>query len=274
MFCNNSENLAGVCETQHHHLCNCLKFSAMASSSRNISVNDPDYSDNVREMLCESESDSDLVDDSDADPDFEVSDHDTDSEISPDEESDIVIDPLEDEDQNDIGNPSSGQKSTKYWYGRGKEKFKWSKQPPERSRTRTPAENIIPRMHLPGIIGPAKNLGNTCSEHQAWELIITNDMINEIVTCTNEKLRENRQKYKNLQKVELKDTDIIEMRALIGLLYYAGLFESNHGKGVNCVRKEKTEKHNLCVFHATGLTVWSAEQACVLCVTMTTKNTS
>lgn len=199
----------------------------MASFSRNIYTSDPDYSDIVRDMMEECDSDSDLVDDSDADPNFEVSDHNTDSEIDTDDEDIGSSDPLEQQIDNDSARSSNTQTSNNYWYGRGKNKFKWAKSAPARG-TRTPAHNIIPRIHLPGIIGPAKDLGNKCSELQSWECIMTYDMLNEVVLHTNEKLEEIRVKYKTPEKVELRNTDIVEMRAFIGLLFYSGLFKSNH----------------------------------------------
>lgn len=222
----------------------------MASSRRIVSRNDADYSDTVREFLGDDEEFSDL-DDSDADPHFVLSEHESESEIeesSSDEnnvevsitpqvtsntnQSSVSISTHNDQPSTSTAGSSTGEQlpttsRPSYWYGRGKEKFKWAKIPPQRG-SRTPAHNIIPRVHLPGIIGPAKAMGNECNEVKAWECIITDDIINEIVTHTNENLGETRVKYKAPDKIELRNTDVTEVRALIGMLFYSGIFKSNH----------------------------------------------
>jgi len=76
---------------------------------------------------------------------------------------------------------------TNYFYGRGRGKFKRSKIAPSRNVVRTAAHNIIGRMHLPGVKGPARLLGREC--------IFTDDMLTEIVIRTNEKLANARSKY-------------------------------------------------------------------------------
>ncbi|RZF44618.1 hypothetical protein LSTR_LSTR000570 [Laodelphax striatellus] len=97
-----------------------------------------------------SDSDSDLFDDSDNDPDFQLSDHHTDSEMSEVDNDDDAVLNDDVEQQEDIPNEPEEQTTTNYWYGRGRSKFKWSKKEPQRT-TRTPIENIIPRMHIPGV---------------------------------------------------------------------------------------------------------------------------
>jgi hypothetical protein len=212
----------------------------MASSRRFVSTTDDDYSDTIREWLEEDENISDL-DDSDADPNFVLSEHESESEIEESDSEDppnlqvrtihLQTVPISNEQPSTSTSTTDRQLpvSTRpsYWYGRGKEKFKWSKIPPHR-RSRTPAHNIIPCVHLPGNIGPAKAIGNKCTEVQAWEFIITDDIINEIVVHTNENLEETRVKYKTADKIELRNTDFTEVRALIGMLFYSGIFKSNH----------------------------------------------
>ena len=53
-------------------------------------------------------------------------------------------------------------------------------------------------------------------------------MLEEIVLQTNQKLISIQTNYANSDKQELKDTDIVELRAFIGLLLYSAAFKSNH----------------------------------------------
>lgn len=82
-------------------------------------------------------------------------------------------------------------------------------------------------MHLPGVRGPARLLGYECNELQVWECIFTDDMLTEIMIHTNEKLANIRTKYSK-DRTELNDVDMVELRALIGLLYYSAFFKSNN----------------------------------------------
>ncbi|KAH9629116.1 hypothetical protein HF086_008565 [Spodoptera exigua] len=58
---------------------------------------------------------------------------------------------------------------------RGKNRYKWSKTAPSRSRTRR--HNII--THLPGLVGPAREKTNM-SELESWQLLVTNEMLEVI----------------------------------------------------------------------------------------------
>ena len=60
-----------------------------------------------------------------------------------------------------------------------------------------------------------------------WECFITNEMLEEIVLQTNQILISIRANYANSDRQELKDTDIVELRAFIDLLLYS-IFKSNH----------------------------------------------
>lgn len=52
-------------------------------------------------------------------------------------------------------------------------------------------------------------------------------MIDTIVSCTNIKLAIYRRRFSNFAKHELKDTTAIEIRSLLGLLYYSSVFKNN-----------------------------------------------
>lgn len=45
---------------------------------------------------------------------------------------------------------------------------------------------------------------------------------------TNEKIKKTREKYLKKESSDLRDTDITEIKALFGLLYYTSVYKSNH----------------------------------------------
>jgi hypothetical protein len=74
---------------------------------------------------------------------------------------------------------------------------------------------------------------------EAFSLIITPEMLDESVTHTNSKIQSIRVKYKKFTRrigstakksrpCLVADTDIVERRAFIGLLYLQGTFKSGH----------------------------------------------
>lgn len=92
-------------------------------------------------------------------------------------------------------------------------------QPPQNSRTR--AHNIV--SHLPGVKRAAKNAK---SPMEAWNIFFTDDMLQSIVIFTNceiDRIKENYSRERNANS-----TNITEMKALIGLLFLAGLLKSSH----------------------------------------------
>lgn len=59
--------------------------------------------------------------------------------------------------------------------------------------------------------------------------MFTNDMIERIILHTNEKLEEARVTYASYEKrPDLKPTDSVEIKVLLGILYYTAIFKSNH----------------------------------------------
>lgn len=94
---------------------------------------------------------------------------------------------------------------------------------------REPVQNIRTRAH--NIIyetpGPKNEAINCIQIIDAWSLIFTNDNIQSIVNYTNIYIENNfRQKYSRLR--DCRDTDIIEVKALFGLLYYIGRLRGAH----------------------------------------------
>lgn len=91
--------------------------------------------------------------------------------------------------------------------------------PPLNVRTRS--HNII--LHLPGVKRCAKDAKSIVD---CWSLFFPDTVIEEIVNCTNIYLAKIRIKYQ--REKDVLDTNIIEIKALFGLLYLAGYLRSNH----------------------------------------------
>ncbi|KAG5876795.1 hypothetical protein JTB14_014125 [Gonioctena quinquepunctata] len=79
----------------------------------------------------------------------------------------------------------------KYYYG-GKRCFKWSKVPPS-ARVRHAAHNIV--VSQKGLRGRAIQMGNNPDHIDVWHLIFTDDMKNEILCWTNQKIRASRMNF-------------------------------------------------------------------------------
>ena len=98
----------------------------------------------------------------------------------------------------------------------------------EKSDGRQCAENIL---HTAP--GPKNGAHNASSPIECWELFMTSDMIESIVTCTNLEINRKLEKI-DLNKIEpankkhLRTTTSEEMRAFIGLLYARGLLSLSH----------------------------------------------
>ncbi|CAG5046287.1 unnamed protein product [Parnassius apollo] len=121
-------------------------------------LNALDSDENVNEDIFPDAS-SDL-----SDAESEISDHNTESE----EEAESIS---ENEDSSDSDAQS---RNSNAFYGRNR--YKWSKVPP--SRSRVPAHNII--IHLPGLRGPAQ-AKNEISPLEAWSSLFTEDIIDLIL---------------------------------------------------------------------------------------------
>lgn len=97
---------------------------------------------------------------------------------------------------------------------------KWEvEQPPQNVRTR--AHNIVTR--LPGPIGEARNCRTIM---EAWALMFPDILISKIVSYTNIYIGNLQRRYSRAR--DCKSTDIVEMKALFGLLYYIGRLRGAH----------------------------------------------
>lgn len=160
-----------------------------------MKVSDPKFAEWVQSILDEVESEFSCNDDSDLDPDYRSS-HDSDSELGEEEENENELENEEVlEATSDVEMHNVEHVGAQNYYG--KNRFKWRSVPPA-VNVRTRAHNLI--FHLPGVIGPAKGLGKSCSESSAWSCLVTDDILEEIVKRTNEKLRKIRQNFSDHNK--------------------------------------------------------------------------
>lgn len=213
---------------------------------RDLRVIDADFNERVLQLLNndeEVESD-DPVDDSDEDPDFVLpqdaseseSDSDLDNEPQIEDEEDIhyVVDNyLVDEEDDEF-----------FW---GKDDTIWRKKEENKQR-RTPQHNIV-RGPLPGPTVRARALGQTPDKLKVWSSYISNDILNKIVVHTNQKLllvRSNLADETN--KSQYRDIDILELRALIGLILLHSISRSSHENVKSIFAKGLTSRP---VFRAT-----------------------
>lgn len=79
---------------------------------------------------------------------------------------------------------------------------------------------------MPGLRNSYRNNSNI-TPLQAWSYFIDDEILFEILTWTNIEISKHREKYK-IYSSDLRDVDIIELRAFIGLLLYSAVFKSNH----------------------------------------------
>lgn len=102
----------------------------------------------------------------------------------------------------------------------GKNGTKWlAKMSSKNVRTRS--ENII--SHLPGVraYGKAAKTPLEC-----FQLFIDEQMIADVVINTNYRIKEKSEKWKS--SAHYGETTVVEIKALLGLLYLSGVFRNNH----------------------------------------------
>lgn len=107
-------------------------------------------------------------------------------------------------------------------YYRGKNRFKWSKNPPSSSRVRQ--HNII--THRAGLAGEAREKMNM-KETESWQLLIPDNLIEIVCLHTNKKITEFTEKYSS-QGAHTDHVSLLEMKAFFGLMLLAGVFKSGH----------------------------------------------
>lgn len=105
-------------------------------------------------------------------------------------------------------------------YFLGKDKVtKWHLNP-KSNRIRTQAQNLL--RHLPGVIGNARN---ATTPLECWNCFFTNDILETIVTYTNQYIQSIKDNYE--RERDARPIDLIELKAFIGLLFLAGVYKGN-----------------------------------------------
>lgn len=190
----------------------------MSWNRKTVNVTDPNFEECVLRWFDESDVEfSDQDRDSASNISIEnaiASDHETASELSGNESDDQdamqVIETGEDSDVSDPGK--------KYMYG--KNRYKWAATEPTRN-VRTPAHNIL---KLPG----NRNALPTIEALKAWQQIFSQDILDIVVYYTNLKIQEFRKKADNQNRTEYRDTNVVEINGLLGLLLLTAAFKSNN----------------------------------------------
>ncbi|XP_066260986.1 piggyBac transposable element-derived protein 4-like [Euwallacea similis] len=199
-----------------------------------------DIPENAEEPLG-SESDGELLD--------HVSEHlsnsDSAQEIEPSDEIEnehyepLDVDRSVDNSTSNDHPTSSSNIRQRYMWGKDG-KTKWAESPGNQA-VRTRSVNIV--THLPG---PKKTTIVTAVKTplECWSLFVDNVMLDDTVKYTNEKINHKSQNYSD--KHMIRETNTIELKAALGLLYLAGLFRSsrqnledlwvNDGTGVDIFR--------------------------------------
>lgn len=103
----------------------------------------------------------------------------------------------------------------------GKDKLtKWRKQCVSNKQVKTRSENIV--KVLPGV---PRRLQHLKSPFDIWNIFFSNEILNIIVTYTNQKIEAVSENF--ARERDHKPTTIPEIKALLGLLYLAGVRKAN-----------------------------------------------
>lgn len=139
---------------------------------------------------------------------------------SSEDEDDFVIN----SDHESNSEQSEGEEVTTFHVGPtyvGKDNVTlWNRHAPSQQRRRS-VRNIV--LHLPGVKGPARDAKSIL---EAWKLFFPDVVIEDITHHTNIRLRKIRQNYQ--RESDVLDTNAEEIKALLGLLYMAGVLRSSH----------------------------------------------
>lgn len=164
------------------------------------------------EIPSDCEVDSDLGDN--------VSDHST--HVTDTEQS--CEDNCEDEDnrqQSFTLDPPAQQSSNEAPKFFGKDGTPWLKHLPQKRSTKTRRQNLVTK--LPGVLREAKNKSEIID---CWNIFFLMNVLQDIVSFTNQKLDEIRVAYERPR--DCLPTNLEEVMAFIGLLYLAGVKKGQH----------------------------------------------
>ncbi|KAJ8929663.1 hypothetical protein NQ314_017623 [Rhamnusium bicolor] len=74
--------------------------------------------------------------------------------------------------------------------------------------------------------GEPRNLRHFKTPLDIWNILFSDEILNTIVTCTNQKIEVVSEKF--VRDRDHKTTDVLEIKALFGLLYLASIRRANH----------------------------------------------
>ncbi|CAH1956413.1 unnamed protein product [Acanthoscelides obtectus] len=191
----------------------------MAGSSKSVRFGDSKFEETIRQWYEELESEcSDYEDYKDEDFSPE-SDHNSDSEMEDQGDN------AEQQKSHSNGEEEEEMETTNGTFYFGKNRYKWSAVPANPNlNIRTKKHNLV--KVLPGLKGPAK-CGDVADPLKIWSYLFTEDMENEIILRTNEKILIFQDKFSNADRTELRELTKEEFRAFLAILYYAAVFKSN-----------------------------------------------
>lgn len=161
----------------------------------------------VREVLAESDDEEEIGGIASEEEDgVEIQEENSDSEQSADEDGDL-------EDYN--------YEQIRFYIGKDTETLWMNQLPPQAVRIR--ARNIIPAIHAPGVRQAGKN---ALTPIDSWSLFFSDEILEKIVEYTNIKIQQLQVGYNRERNA--KETNLLEIKAVIGLLYLAGVKKSSH----------------------------------------------
>nr|CAH7740482.1 unnamed protein product [Callosobruchus chinensis] len=184
----------------------------MAGPSKRVRYGDDNFEETVLKWYTElDDSASDI--DSASEDEYILSEHETASKCSLDDNSDAG---------SDDENSHPGEKKSFY----EKNRFRWSsKEVVPLSRTRK--HTLITK--VPVVRGRARDLGSSASPAAVWKLLLSEDILQHIIKWSNNKLTRMRVSYKDSNSIShLRDVAMAELKAFVGLLTYTSIFKSNH----------------------------------------------
>ena len=177
----------------------------------------------ISRLLCDSD---DSEDDRHSDDDIGLSGSEDEDVVEEDLDDDIdpVYDAADNGDHGESENTDNEHSETEEITDKERNVFQgknitWSRTPPKVVRARR--ENIIVR--LLGCVDETKN-ANT--RHDAFSLFNSDDILNIILTHTNKKIHDYLFNFTGKIQKWMRRTSLDELRAVIGLLIYGGVFES------------------------------------------------
>lgn len=189
----------------------------MAGPSKRIRFSDNDFEETALKWFYELDSDASDIGSASENENIE-SEHDSASEFSEDDYNNIS-----DNDQNELED-SEVSVGKRYLYG--KNRYRWcTTEVVPSSRVRK--HNII--MKVPTLKGGARDLGQTADPLSIWNLLVSEDILLQVSEWTNHKLSQMRSKYTDKNSIShLREIDMIELKAFLGLLVFTSIFNSNH----------------------------------------------